>query len=162
MGSAHTAMEGGRRIILQGAGESEANGVYIECVEQHDGKPQFKYTGKSRNNDPIILWWAKSGAQWSLRKESAGFFWGSNMKLWYIASATTGADVSGDMPPTAGWAVSAKSAPKPTGPSYTSTPRKAIGPAPSITLLAAGEEVPSKVAQDMETRAAEYAAGKYG
>mmetsp|Transcript_83415 Transcript_83415/g.226080 ORF Transcript_83415/g.226080 Transcript_83415/m.226080 type:complete len:159 (-) Transcript_83415:29-505(-) len=149
--SAPKPKEGGRRILVTGAGESEANGVYVECARPFDGKPQFVYSGRSRDRAPIVLWWAASGEQWSIRKDAVRL--GSTSKLWYIASSATGADVSGDLPPSSGWSVSAKSAERATGAAAFS-----IEPAPAVRVLAGGEPVPEEVLRDMEQRGAQYAA----
>ncbi|CAE8630067.1 unnamed protein product [Polarella glacialis] len=145
--------DGGRRVIVQGAGEDEANGLYVETTEMHDGKPQFKYSGRSRNNAPISIWWINSGKQWSIRKDARGF--ASTGKLWYIASDRSGADVSGELPPTEGWGVSARAGDRAFGVAAFS-----IDPAPSIRLLGADEAVPKRVVHDMEQRAAKYIADK--
>jgi hypothetical protein len=152
-GSSNALKDGGRSLVVTGAGEDEVNGLYVEMKKTYDGKPQFKYSGRSRNNAPIIMWWVNSGKQWSIRKEARGL--GSTTKLWYIASAVSGADVSGDLPPTGGWSVSAKANAR-----FSGTAAFSIAPAPSIRLLAAGEDVPAEVVQDMETRAAKYIADK--
>ena len=83
------------------------------------------------------------------------FFSTHTGKLWYVASAVTGADVSGDLPPTVGWSVSAKA-----GERFFANAEFDIAPAPSIQLLAAGEDVPAEVVQDMEQRAAKYIADR--
>lgn len=158
------AKDQGRRIIVSGAGEDEANGLYLEATTLHDDKPQFIYCGKSRNNAPIVMWWASSGSQWSIRKDvpairnasSIEATISSTKKLWYIANPNTGAHVSGagDMPPTSGWAVSAKANDRASG-----GPAKfTIDPAPTVTVLAEDDPVPEEVIADMEKRAAKYTA----
>ena len=134
-----------RRIIVKGAGEGEANGMYVECTAAYDGRPQFLYAGKTRDDAQIIMWYAASGAQWSVRKQARAV--GSTTKLWYIANTGTGADTSGEMPPLTGWAVSARANDRAYGQAAFS-----IDPAPTVSELAIGEPIPVEVARDMLER----------
>uniref|UniRef100_A0A7S1TXC8 Uncharacterized protein n=1 Tax=Phaeomonas parva TaxID=124430 RepID=A0A7S1TXC8_9STRA len=147
-----SAKEGGRRVVLAGAGEDEANGLYLEAKQAFDGKPQFLYAGRTRSNAQIVLSFAASGGQWSLRKEASGI--GATSKLWYVASAATGAaGASGEMPPATGWAASAEAGKRAVGEA-----RYSIDPPPTLAVLAGGADVPEDVAKDMEERGAKYAA----
>tara|TARA_B100000780_G_C20809832_1_gene321727 strand:- start:35 stop:544 length:510 start_codon:yes stop_codon:yes gene_type:complete len=151
-----------RVVVISGAGEDEVNGVYVETkkpeVSNKSGKPSFVYAGRTRNNAAIIVWWAGSTEQWNIDKATRASSTyplaslASTDKLWYIASAATGADVSGVLPPTSGWAVSARAGDRAMG-----TAAFTIDPAPQCRSLSTGESAPSAALQDMFTRGVKYA-----
>jgi hypothetical protein len=144
----------GRMLIVCGAGEDEANGVYVETTiseRYNDGRSVFIFAGRSRSNAPITIEYTKHGGQWSIRKEARTL--GSTSKLWYIANAGTGADTTSALPPATGWAVSSKANDRAFGEAAFS-----IEPAPTIRVLEPGEAIPSDVLQAMFLAGVKYAA----
>ena len=94
----------GRRVIVYGTSiHMETNGLYMEVSEPCDGKPQFVNMDHHKNRAPLVLSWSSAEQQWSIRKVVA---FHAEKRVYYIASALTGADVSGDMPPTGAWVIS--------------------------------------------------------
>ena len=81
----------------------ETNGLYVEVSEPCDGKPQFINMDHHKNRAPLVLSWSSAEQQWSIRKVVA---FHAEKRVYYIASALTGADVTGDMPPTGAWVIS--------------------------------------------------------
>jgi hypothetical protein len=154
--------EGGRRLIVSGAGENEANGLYVECAELHDSKPQFVYSGRTRGHAPIVLYYSKGDAQWAVRKDAVQL--GSTNKHWYVCAwgASSNArnissyenPMQGEMPPGVGWVVSPKAQKRAMG--------EAAGdwmtPPPTVAELAAGEPIPVDIAREMAERGIKYAA----
>ena len=147
----------GRIVELSGSGEGECHGLYVETarplVSNKSGKPSFVYAGRTRNKAKLVIWWVDSGEQWNIGKFPRAKDIASRSKLWYIASARTGADVSSLLPPSTGWAVSAKSTYRAMGEAaYT------IDPAPTCRMLGADELPPAETLQDMFKRGVKYAA----
>ena len=141
----------GRIVVLSGAGEDEVNGVYIEIkpiVENQSQKPSFLYAGRTRSKAAIVIWWVDSGEQWSIGKFPRTRDVASSNKLWYIASAGTGADVGGALPPSTGWATSAKA-----------PATYSIEPAPKCEAIEGIDNVPADALKDMFKRGVQYAAG---
>ena len=106
-------------------------------------------TGRTRGNADIVMWWTdarRGGRSASSRARSTSR---SSSKTWYIASAATGADVTGPLPPSTGWAVSAKA------PTYGGV---GIGPAPQCQVLAAGAVPPPAALGTMFVKGVGYAA----
>ena len=94
----------GRRVIVYGTSiHMETNGLYMEVSEPCDGKPQFVNMDHHKNRAPLVLSWSSAEQQWSIRKVVA---FHAEKRVYYIASALTGADVSRDMPPTGAWVIS--------------------------------------------------------
>jgi hypothetical protein len=147
-----------RVVVTSGAGESETNGVYVEMqrpwVSNKGGKPSFKYAGRTRGHAAIVMWWTDAGEQWTIGKFPCTADVASTTKHLYIASAATGADVTGLLPPSTGWAVSAKANHRAMG-----GPAKfTIDPAPRCLALGTTEPIPSDSLQEMFKRGVEYAA----
>ena len=134
MGSSWTKpLADGRIVVVSAAGEDEVDGAYVEMarpvVSNKENRPSFVYAGRTRGHADIVMWWTDAGAQWTIGKFPRTLDVASSSKTWYIASAATGADVTGPLPPSTGWAVSAKA------PTYGGV---GIGPAPEVEVLAAG------------------------
>ena len=123
-------------------------------VSNKSGKPSFAYAGRTRSRAAIVLWWTDAGEQWSIGKFPRSSDIASTQKLLYIASASTGADVSGVLPPSTGWAVSAKANKRAMGPDVTWS----IDPPPSCRALPAKEVPPADALTDMFKRGVKYAA----
>jgi hypothetical protein len=126
--TAKPASENPLQVTIVGAGETEANGVYVEAKELYSGKPQFmkriEADGQLQSPGLALLWYASAGNVWCIRKEGEGI--GSADKLWYIN--TTGAPEQ-RTPPLDGWAVSAKANERRMG-----TAAYSIDPAPTIVI----------------------------
>ena len=152
-------LDDARVVVVSGAGEDEINGVFVELqrpfVSNKSGKPSFAYAGRTRNHAAIVLWWIDSGEQWCIGKFPRTSDIPSTTKLLYIASASTGADVSGVLPPSTGWAVSAKANKRAMAPDVTWS----IAPPPSCRALSAKEDPPADALMDMFKRGVDYAAG---
>ena len=173
-------LPGGRRIILTGAGEEEANGLdhtiphhntlrhtalrhatphhpaphhatpglYIEAKEKCNGRTQFVYAGKSRDNAPIIIFYDRCGI-WSLVKYANTV--GSTSKAWYAADASSQIDKDIIPDPAVIWFVDPSSKDR-----WFGKAAFTIDPAPKLTILGKDEAVPDAVTQDMEKRGAQY------
>jgi hypothetical protein len=120
-----------RSLVVVGAGEDEANGVYLEAVETYYKTPQF--VKRIEATDVVsagwaVMWYAESGRQWSIRKEPDSRY--GTSKLWYVALAVETEGRSGSLdPPTNDWEVSAQSGKRKMGDNYYS-----IHPAPTIEI----------------------------
>lgn len=58
-------------VTVVGAGEDEANGVYVECTSRYSDKPQFvKNIEGTATQSPgrAVLWYASSGNVWCIRR----------------------------------------------------------------------------------------------
>jgi hypothetical protein len=132
-------LELARVAVISDAGEDEVHGLFVEMerpfVANNSGKPSFLYAGRVRNHAKIVLWWTDSGEQWNIGKFPRLKDVGATNKLWYIASASTGADVSGVLPPSTGWAVSAKASHRAYG-----SAAFTIDPAPTCLMMDCGEQ----------------------
>jgi hypothetical protein len=125
--TAKPAIERPLQVTIVGAGEGEANGVYVETKKPHSGKPQFmKRIEADGQQSPglALLWYSSEGNVWCIRKEGEGI--ASSNKLWYIN--TTGAPEQ-PTPPLDGWVVSAKANERRMG-----TASYSIAPAPTIVI----------------------------
>ena len=148
-----------RVVVVSGAGEDEVNGIFVEqkrpLVANKSGKPSFVYAGRSRGNAAIVLWWTDAGEQWNIGKFPRASDISSTKKHLYIASAATGADVSSSLlPPSAGWAVSAKASERAMG----GPVRWTIDPPPTCRMLAEKEVPPADALLGMFKRGVDYAA----
>ena len=154
MGSSWTKpLADGRIVVVSAAGEDEVDGAYVEMakpvVSNKEKRPSFVYAGRTRGHADIVMWWVDSAAQWTIGKFPRSLDVASSSKTWYIASAATGADVAGPLPPSTGWAVSAKA------PTYGGV---GIGPAPQCQVLAAGAVPPPAALGTMFVKGVGYAA----
>ena len=154
MGSSWTKpLADGRIVVVSAAGEDEVDGAYVEMarpvVSNKENRPSFVYAGRTRGHADIVMWWTDAGAQWTIGKFPRTLDVASSSKTWYIASAATGADVTGPLPPSTGWAVSAKA------PTYGGV---GIGPAPQCQVLAAGAVPPPAALGTMFVKGVGYAA----
>ena len=147
-----------RMVVVLGSGEDEVNGVFVESerpfVANKSGKPSFVYAGRTRGNAAIVLWWTDAGEQWSIGKFPRSSDVASTKKHLYIASAATGADVGGLLPPSAGWGVSAKATARAMG----GPAAYSIEPAPTCRMLESNELPPPDALMDMFRRGVKYAA----
>ena len=157
-GSTSKPLVDGRIALLSGSGEDECHGLYVETarplVSNKSGKPTFVYAGRTRGKAKIVMWWVDAGSQWNVGKFPRAKDVASTAKHWYIASAATGADVSGLLPPSTGWAVSSKASGRAMGGPAIYT----IDPAPMCRMLGSGELPPAEALQDMFKRGVKYAA----
>ena len=151
-------LDDARVVVVSGSGESEVNGVFVELqrplVSNTSGKPSFAYSGRTRGHASIVMWWTDAGEQWNIGKFPKSLDVASTKKHLYISSAATGADVSGLLPPSTGWAVSAKAQQRAMGGADTWS----IDPPPTCRTLSAKELPPADAVMDMFKRGVDYAA----
>merc|ERR1719213_1206318 len=81
----------------------EINGIYVETSELCDGRPQFVNTDMPADRAQVVLSWNAGTQQWTIRKLVLR---NPGRRVFYIANAVTGADVTADLPPTDAWAAS--------------------------------------------------------
>ena len=99
------------------------------------------------------MWWVDNGSQWQIGKFPRAIDAAATSKLWYISSASTGADVSGPVPPVTGWAVSAKANARAMG----GTAAFSIAPPPTCEAMDSVNAAPAVAVIDMWKRGVKYA-----
>eukprot|EP00746_Dinoflagellata_sp_MGD_P153697 gnl/MRDRNA2_/MRDRNA2_84398_c0_seq1.p1 gnl/MRDRNA2_/MRDRNA2_84398_c0~~gnl/MRDRNA2_/MRDRNA2_84398_c0_seq1.p1 ORF type:complete len:168 (-),score=15.52 gnl/MRDRNA2_/MRDRNA2_84398_c0_seq1:206-709(-) len=94
----------GRYVVVDGADcRMEVNGTYVETSVPCDGKPQFVNSELPADKAQVVLSWNEATQRWTIRKLVLR---NPGRRVFYVASALTGADVTGEMPPADGWAAS--------------------------------------------------------